>query len=396
MTIQSETARRPSATPFWYDQRIRGVLFQLFVLGGILIAAAFIIYNTAQNLERRGIASGFGFLWSTAGFDIAFTLIPYKATDTYGRVLIVGILNTLFVSAVGVVGATILGATVGILRLSKNWLVARLATLYVEMLRNIPLLLQIVFWYFAVIASLPQVRQSSLLWGAFSLNQRGFNMPAPIMEPGFWLVPTTLIAAIVIAVLVYRWSRQRQEQTGQPFPTLRVNAAIVIVLPAVVALLLGVPWTWEFPELAGFNYRGGTVMVPEFLALLFALVLYTAAFIAEIVRAGILSVSHGQTEAALALGLRQNHVTRLVVMPQALRVIVPPLTSQYLNLTKNSSLAVAIGYSDLVAVFAGTTLNQTGQAIETIAITMLVYMSISLAISAFMNWYNRKIALIER
>ncbi|HXV26013.1 MAG TPA: amino acid ABC transporter permease [Alphaproteobacteria bacterium] len=396
MAIQTEAARRPSITPFWYDQRIRGVLFQVFVLGGLIAFIAFIIYNTTQNLQQRGIASGFGFLWSTSGFDISFSLISYKATDTYGRVLLVGILNTLFVSVLGVIGATVLGVIVGILRLSRNWLVARLATVYVEMLRNVPLLLQIVFWYFAVLASLPDVRQSSLLWGAFSLNQRGFYLPAPILEPGFSWVPVSLLVAIGLAFLIHRWAKRRQAETGLPFPTLRVNLAILILLPVATALLLGVPWTLEHPELAGFNYRGGTVLVPEFLALLFALVLYTASFIAEIVRAGILSVSHGQTEAALALGLRHNLVTRLVVMPQALRVIVPPLTSQYLNLTKNSSLAVAIAYPDLFAVFAGTTLNQTGQAIETIAITMLVYTTISLGISAFMNWYNRKIALVER
>lgn len=396
MAIHSEAARRVSATPFWYDQRIRGVLFQVFVLVALLLFVGFIVYNTAENLQRRGIASGFGFLGNTAGFDISVSLIPYKATDTYGRVLVVGILNTLFVSAIGIVGATLLGAIVGILRLSRNWLVGRLATAYVEMLRNIPLLLQIVFWYYAVIASLPGVRQSSLFLGAFSLNQRGFYMPAPVLESGFWWVPASLAVAIGLAFLVYRWARQRQAETGQPFPVLRTSLALIVGLPVLATLLLGVPWTWEYPELSGFNYRGGTVLVPEFLALLFALVLYTSAFIAEIVRAGILSVSHGQTEAALALGLRPNLVTRLVVLPQALRVIVPPLTSQFLNLAKNSSLAIAIAYPDLVAVFAGTTLNQTGQAIETIAITMLVYMTISLSISAFMNWYNRKIALVER
>jgi general L-amino acid transport system permease protein len=396
MASHTEAVQRASGTPFWHDQRIRGVLFQILVLGGLFAFFGFIVYNTAQNLERSGIASGFGFLWNTAGFDISFTLIDYKATDTYGRVLIVGILNTLFVSAIGIVGATVLGTIVGILRLSKNWLVGRLATVYVEMLRNTPLLLQIVFWYYAVLAALPGVRQSTLWLGGFSLNQRGFYMPAPVLEPGFWWVPAALVAAIGLAFLVYRWARQRQFQTGQPFPVLRANLALIVGLPILAAFVTGVPWSWEYPELTGFNYRGGTVLVPEFLALLFALVLYTSAFIAEIVRAGLLSVGHGQTEAALAVGLKPSLVTRLVIIPQALRVIVPPLTSQYLNLAKNSSLAIAIAYPDLVAVFAGTTLNQTGQAIETIAITMLVYLTISLSISAFMNWYNRRIALVER
>jgi general L-amino acid transport system permease protein len=274
--------------------------------------------------------------------------------------------------------------------------VARLATVYVELLRNTPLLLQIVFWYYAVIAALPNVRQSTLWLGMFSLNQRGLYVPAPILEPRFWWVPASLAIAIVIAGGIAHWARKRQEQTGQPFPTVRVNLAVIVLLPILTTLILGVPWHWEYPELAGFNYKGGTVIIPELLALVFALVLYTAAFIAEIVRAGILSVSHGQTEAALAMGLRHNLVTRLVIMTLALRVIIPPLTSEYLSLVKNSSLAIAIAYPDLVAVFAGTTLNQTGQAIETITITMLVYMTISLGISAFMNWYNRKIALVER
>jgi general L-amino acid transport system permease protein len=396
MAAQTEAARQRSVTPFWYDQRTRALMSQLLVLGLLLLFAAFITYNTAQNLRRGGIASGFGFLGSTAGFDISFSLIPYRATDTYGRVLLVGILNTLFVSIVGIVLATILGFLVGVLRLSRNWLVARLATVYIETLRNVPLLLQIIFWYFAVLAALPGVRQSSLWFGAFSLNQRGFYLPAPVLEPGFWWVPASFVAAIGAAFLIGRWAQLRRERTGQPFPTFRVNLALIVLALVLAALLLGTPWTWDYPKLAGFNYRGGTVLVPEFLALLFALSLYTSAFIAEIVRSGIQAVSHGQTEAAMALGLRPGQVTRLVVLPQALRVIVPPLTSQYLNLTKNSSLAIAIAYPELVAVFAGTTLNQTGQAIETIAITMLVYLTISLIISAFMNWYNRKIALVER
>ncbi|MDF2766608.1 MAG: aapQ [Rhodospirillales bacterium] len=396
MAVQTEAVKRGSATPFWYDQRVRGILFQVLVLLALLAFAAFITYNTAQNLQRRGIASGFGFLWNTSGFDISFTLIPYKATDTYGRVLLVGILNTLFVSSIGVVLATVLGFLVGILRLSRNWLIGRLATVYIETLRNIPLLLQIIFWYFAVLAALPGVRQSSLWFGSFSLNQRGFYMPAPVLEPGFSWVLAALVVAIGAAFAIGRWARIRRERTGQPFPTLRVNFALIVLLPTLVALLLGIPWSWEYPELTGFNYRGGTVLVPELLALLLALTLYTSAFIAEIVRSGILAVSRGQTEAAMAMGLRPGQVTRLVILPQALRVIIPPLTSQYLNLTKNSSLAIAIAYPELVAVFAGTTLNQTGQAIETIAITMLVYLTISLTISAFMNWYNRRIALVER
>ena len=396
MAVRTEGATRASAAPFWYDQRFRAIFFQLLVLGLLGLFAAFIVYNTAQNLRQRGISSGFAFLWHTAGFDIGFSLIPYKATDTYGRVLLVGIINTLYVSAIGIFFATVLGFLIGILRLSKNWLTARLATVYIETLRNIPLLLQIIFWYFAVLATLPGVRQSSLWLGSFSLNQRGFYLPAPVLEPGFAWVLASLVVAIGAAFVIGRWARARRERTGQPFPTTRVTLAIIILLPLLIALVLGIPWSWEYPELAGFNYRGGTVLVPELLALVLALSLYTSAFIAEIVRSGIQAVSYGQTEAALAMGMKPRQVTRLVILPQALRVIVPPLTSQFLNLTKNSSLSIAIAYPELVAVFAGTTLNQTGQAIETIAITMLVYLTISLSISAFMNWYNRKIALVER
>jgi general L-amino acid transport system permease protein len=395
MAVQSE-GRSASRWALLNDVRIRGVVIQIVVLVLLIAFAAYIVHNTATNLARLGVASGFGFLNNVAGFDIGITLIDYNLMSTNGRAFLVGLLNTLVVSACGIVLATLIGFTIGVLRLSNNWLIARLATVYVESLRNIPLLLQIVFWYFGVLSALPSVRQSLTIGDTIFLNNRGLAVPSPVPEPGFWLVLIALLVGIVAAVGVHRWARRRQERTGQQFPTIRVGLALVIGLPLATAALTGFPLTWDNPQLQGFNFVGGARVLPEFVALLLALSLYTGAFIAEIVRSGIQSVSHGQTEAALALGMKPGNTTRLIIIPQALRVIVPPLTSQYLNLTKNSSLAVVIGYPDLVSVFAGTVLNQTGQAVEVIAITMAVYMTISLLISLFMNWYNRRVRLVER
>jgi len=292
--------------------------------------------------------------------------------------------------------ATLLGFVIGVLRLSRNWLIAKLAAVYVESLRNVPLLLQIIFWYFGVLSALPPARNSITIADVIFINVKAISVPRPVFEPGFAAIPIALLVAILATIGLSRWARRRQEATGQPFPTFRAGLALLIGLPFLAALLTGFPLSWSYPELKGFNFAGGIGIQPEFVALLIALTMYTAAFIAEIVRAGIQSVSHGQTEAAFALGLRPGLTTRKIVIPQALRVIVPPLTSQYLNLTKNSSLAVAIGYPDLVSVFTGTVLNQTGQAVEVIFITMLVYGTISLIISLFMNWYNRRVALVER
>lgn len=396
MAVETEAHSTASRFAFWNDVRIRGVILQIVVLVVLIGFVAFIVHNTATNLARLGVASGFGFLDSVAGFDISITLIDYSLTSNNARVFLVGLLNTLLVSACGIVLATLVGFVVGVLRLSSNWVIARLATVYVETLRNVPLLLQIVFWYFGVLATLPSVRQSLSIGDIFYLNNRGLAVPGPIPEAGFSLVPIALLVAIVAVIAIYRWARRRQEATGQQFPAIRVGLALVIGLPLIAAALTGFPLSWDYPQLQGFNFIGGVRVLPEFVALLLALSLYTAAFIAEIVRSGIQSVSHGQTEAALALGLRPGTTTRLIIIPQALRVIVPPLTSQYLNLTKNSSLAVVIGYPDLVSVFSGTVLNQTGQAVEVIAITMAVYMTISLVISLFMNWYNRRVRLVER
>jgi len=389
-------AERRSAVPIWQNRTIRNLFYQAVVLGLIAALAWFFISNTAANLAKRGIASGFDFLGNTAGFDISFHLLDYSLRSTYGGALVIGIINTLLVSAIGVVLATVIGFIVGIARLSRNWLIAKLAAVYVDLLRNIPLLVQLIFWYFGVLSTLPGVRQSLNVLDMAFLNQRGLFVPSPIFLPGFWIIPVALGIGAVAAVVVSTWAHRRQAATGQQFPSFLTGLALVVGLPILVGLLLGARLDWSYPELTGFNFTGGTQIIPELMALALGLSIYTASFIAEIVRSGILAVSHGQTEAALALGLRRSWIMRLVILPQALRVIIPPLTSQYLNLTKNSSLAVFIGYPELVAVFAGTTLNQTGQAVECIVITMAVYLVISLVISAFMNWYNRRVALVER
>lgn len=387
---------RPAGPKLWYDPRIRSLFFQFVAIALVFWGGWTLVDNTLSNMQSRGISTGFGFLNETAGFGIIMSLVPYDATMTYGRTFFVGLMNTLLVSAMGIVTATILGFIIGVARLSSNWLVAKLALVYIEVIRNIPLLLQIFFWYFAVLGSLPSPRQSVEVAGSVFLNNRGLYLPEPIAQDGFGLVWGAIIVAIVAVVILKRWAKKRQLATGEIFPTFKVGFAILVALPVLVYLISGTPLTWEFPALRGFNFGGGITIIPELAALWVALSLYTASFIAEIVRSGILSVSQGQTEAAKALGLPSGLTLRLVVIPQAMRVIIPPLTSQYLNLTKNSSLATAIGYPDLVAVFMGTTLNQTGQAVEVVAITMAVYLTISLLISLFMNIYNRAVAIKER
>ena len=381
---------------FWRDPSKRALLFQLLLLSAVAVALWFIISNTLTNLETRGITTGFGFLDDPAGFAIAQSLIPYSEVDSYGRTFVVGLLNTLLVSFLGIIGATILGFIIGIARLSPNWLIARLASAYVELFRNIPLLLQMFFWYFAVLRTLPSPRDSLNIGEAAFLNVRGLYLPEPLPGSGFYWVGISLLIAIGCSFWLIRVNRRRQEATGKRFPAGWIALGLVLLLPALTFLLLGAPLEWSYPELRGFNFRGGINVIPEFMALWLSLTIYTAAFIAEIVRSGIQAVAHGQTEAAHSLGIKNNLTLRLVVIPQAMRVIIPPLTSQFLNLTKNSSLATAIGYPDLVSVFAGTTLNQTGQAIEVITITMLVYLVISLTVSFFMNWFNRHMALVER
>jgi general L-amino acid transport system permease protein len=392
---QLSTARASSA--LWRDPRVRAIAYQVLTLLGVVLFFAYIVHNTIENLDRQGIASGFGFLEKPAGFGIPQTLIDYNELSPNSRVFWVGLLNTMLVAGIGIVLATILGFAIGLARLSSNWLVARLATVYIEVIRNVPLLLQILFWYFAALQALPQPRDSMALLGdLFFLNNRGFYSPKPIFQEGFGWVLLALVAAIAAALGIARWARRRREATGQPFHTVSVALGLIIGLPLTAYLLTGMPLAFEHAEMGRFKLQGGLVMLPELVALVLALSIYTASFIAETVRAGILAVSHGQIEAAHALGLKPGHTLRLVVIPQALRVIIPPLTSQYLNLTKNSSLAVAIGYPDFVNVFTGIVLNQTGQAVEVIAMTMAVYLTLSLLTSAFMNWYNRRMALVER
>jgi general L-amino acid transport system permease protein len=354
-----------------------------------------IVANARANLQAQRITSGFGFLNNTAGFDVSQNLIPYSGSDTYTRVFLVGLLNTLLVSIIGIFFATVIGFLVALGRLSPNWLLSRISGGYVELIRNLPPLFQILFWYLAVLGALPNPRQSISLFGSFFLSNRGFVVPKPIANPGLEPFALAILVAIVASLLLQRYARRQLFESGRLVKIWPYVVGLLIGLPLLTALLFGAPVTFELPELKGFNFSGGSRIIPEFVALTVALSTYTAAFIAEIVRAGIQSVHKGQMEAGSSLGLQRGSVLRLIVVPQAMRVILPPLTNQYLNLTKNSSLAVAIGYPDLVAVFAGTTLNQTGQAIEIIAITMAVYLAISLITSGLMNWYNARVRVGE-
>jgi general L-amino acid transport system permease protein len=454
---QGQAAPRSS---IFNDPKFRSTAIQFLLVLAIGWFVWRIVHNTQINLQSRNISSGFQFLWSTAGFGVNQALISYSEASSYGRALLVGFLNTLLVAAVGIICATILGFMIGIMRLSRNWLIAKVAETYIEIVRNIPLLLQIFVWYATVLKPLPapaRAPQIGLPWpgsgfvimaavlggGAFLLrglylrtqsvamrviatlllffaawtamgairelglstinfvplgiflSNRGIMFPRPLLGQGIWMEFAALALGIVLSLVIATWARRRQERTGQQFPTTTVSLGLIIGLPLLAFLTAGSGATFEFPELKGFNFRGGMTLIPEFLALVLALSTYTAAFIAEIVRAGIQAVSHGQTEAAHALGVRPGVTLRLVVIPQAMRVIIPPLASQYLNLTKNSSLAVAIGYPDLVAM-GGTVLNQTGQAIEIIGIWMAVYLTLSLLTSGFMNWFNYRMRLAER
>ncbi|EGR0656575.1 amino acid ABC transporter permease [Vibrio cholerae] len=383
-------------TNLLYNPTFRSVVFQLLAVCVLAFFLYTIVNNALTNLESRGIATGFAFLDQTAGFGISQSLIPYDETYSYGRTFLVGLLNTALVSVLGILLATILGFLIGIARLSSNWLISRLAAVYIETFRNLPLLLQIFFWYFVVLQALPSARESMHLGEWFYLNIKGLYLAKPIFQSGSIWVLVALIAGIIACWVLSIWATNRQRLTGQQTPMGRYILLLCVAFPVLVYFLLGQPITAEYPVLRGFNFQGGISVLPELAALLVALTIYTASFIAEIVRSGINAVSHGQTEAAMSLGLTRTKTLKLVIIPQALRIIIPPLTSQYLNLTKNSSLAMAIGYPDLVSVFAGTTLNQTGQAIEIISMTMLVYLTLSLLTSALMNLYNRKVALVER
>jgi len=395
VSTQIQRALAPPRIAIYNRPKIRAVFYQFVLLAMVVWLGYEFALNAKANLDALKIASGFGFLDNTAGFAVNQSLIPYNESDTYGRVFLVGLLNTLLVAGIGIVLATILGFFIGIARLSRNWLLARLAEAYVELIRNLPLLFQLLFWYLAVLGTLPGPRQSISLFGEIFLNNRGIIVPAPVAGKGAGAVIAVFTVSVIAIVALKLWARRLQIRTGRHVPLLWISLALLVV-PSLVALIAtGFPIGFERPELRGFNFVGGIRLLPEFVALVVALTTYTAAFIAEVVRAGLLAVPRGQSEAAFALGLRRGLTLRLIVVPQALRVIVPPLTNQYLNLTKNSSLAVAIGYPDLFAVFAGTTLSQTGQAIEIIAITMAVYLAISLLTSGLMNWYNAHIRVTE-
>lgn len=394
-TTAKGAGRRPAAGAFWNNRTFRAVAAQVIVVGVIALCAWYLISNTLTNLAERQIATGFGFLEREAGFGISESLIEYSPADTYGRALQVGILNTLLVAGIGIFLATIVGTLIGIARLSTNWLVRKLSSMYVELFRNTPLLLQLYFWYQLISEALPAPRQALQPFTGAFLSNRGLKLPALQEHPAHdWI----LLALALGLLAAWGWARQarlHQMATGKIRPVLWPSLGLILGLPLAVFLAFGAPMQWDVPQLRGFNFVGGLTLSPEIITLLLGLTLYTASFIAEIVRAGIQAVAKGQVEAARALGLRPSMTLRLVVLPQALRVIVPPLTSQYLNLTKNSSLAVAIGFPDLVSI-ANTTMNQTGQALEGVTLLMAAYLTVSLSISAFMNWYNARIALIER
>jgi general L-amino acid transport system permease protein len=392
----------PRSPPLQFGLRLKRALGGRAGWGGFALQVAFVILlawigfeiaaNARANLETQHVTSGFGFLKNTAGFDVSQTLIPYSGSDSYTRVFLVGLLNTLLVSVIGIFFATVIGFIVALGRLSPNWLLSRVAGAYVELIRNLPLLFQILFWYLAVLAALPSPRQSISLFGVFFLNNRGLIVPTPIGEPGLLPFTISVVLAILVSFALRNYARAQLFGKGMSITIWPYVIGLLIGLPLLSGLVFGVPFVFEWPVLRGFNFSGGSRVIPEFVALLVALSTYTAAFIAEIVRAGILSVHRGQMEAGLSLGLKCGSVLRQIVVPQALRVILPPLTNQYLNLTKNSSLAVAIGYPDLVSVFAGTTLSQTGQAIEIIGITMGVYLLISLVTSAIMSFYGWRLS----
>jgi general L-amino acid transport system permease protein len=388
-------AARPARPLPWNDPRVRAVVFQLVVIGAVVALGAYLVHNTLANMARQGIATGFGYLDREASFEIGDKLIEYSPADTYGRALLVGLVNTLLVAVTGIVFATILGTVMGIARLSSNWLVRKIAAIYVESLRNVPLLLQLIVWWDVLRVSAPGPRQAwNPVPGVF-ISNRGLIFPVPVYSPVYLWMGLALVVAIVAARFLARWARRRQMATGRSFPSFRAGLAIVIGLPLLVFVAGGAPLVLSIPALHGFNFQGGQAVTPEFAALLFGLVVYTGTFIAEIVRSGIEAVPRGQSEAAAALGLQRGLVLRLIVLPQALRIIIPPLVSQYLNLTKNSSLAVAIGFADLMSI-TNTTLNQTGQAVEALALAMVIYLAISLCTSLFMNWFNARVALVER
>jgi len=385
---------------FFHDERVRSIFYQFLIVTSVAWFAWFLIGNTAQNLEARGMNTGFGFLKVAAGFDSSFKLISNEpGVGTYGRIFIIGALNTLYISVLAILFSTMLGFFVGVLRLSSNWLVAKVALAYVEIFRNTPILIQIIFWYIGVFSLLPRVKSSIDLSGGTGyllLNNRGFYMPWPIPGDLFWLTGATFVLTVIGVIILRGWARKRQEQTGQELPTFKMSATLLISLPGIVFFITGMPLDWDIPKLEGFNFVGGASLPPSFMALLFALTIYHAAYMAEMVRAGVLSVDKGQHEAAKSLGLKKRRVMSLVIIPQAMPAIIPPMISNWMSTIKNSSLAIAIGYPDIVSLFMQTSLNQAGYAIELVGITMTFYMIVGLTISWLLNIYNKRVQLVER
>jgi len=378
------------------DRKVRDVLWQAVATIALIAIVWFFVRNASQNLVKAGIASGFNFLWRDSGIEVPFNLTGYKPSDNILALLWLGVVNTMIVSACSIVVATVIGFTVGLLRLSRNWLLSTLAGVYIEFVRNIPLLFFVLFWYFGVLAALPAPRESLSFLDVVFLNRRGLSIPLPNDVTGFRWTLVAILALIVVQWALARWARGRQARTGRDFPTWAVGFGLCGALPIAALVAAGAFTSWDVPVMRGFNYRGGFVLVPEFVALFAALSTYTAAFIAEVVRGGVLSVRQGQIDAARALGLTPGRIIRLVVIPQAMPVIIPPMTSQYLNLIKNSSFGAAIAYPELVSVFMGSVLVATGQAIEIIAITLSIYLVLSIAVSLFMNWYNARHRLVVR
>ena len=373
-----------------FDEKLRALVIQTLTIGIFAVIIYLLVKQTAYNLDKRGISSGFDFLGMSAGYDISIRLIPFTSDDTHLRAYFVGLLNTLLIAICGCFLATIIGFLVGIIRLSSNWLFRNIAYVYVEFTRNVPVLLQIILYY-SILLHLPKIKQAIVLLDTFYLTNRGLFSPSPIFKEGFSIVIGSFIAVLIASFFIKKYLQKKQEQTGKQYPIFYINSALIIFTPIVFYYIMGMPLEFDSPVLKGFNFKGGMVVRPEFLGMLFGLSIYTAAFISETVRSGIISVSKGQREASQALGLKNNLVMRLIIIPQALRVIIPPLTSQYLNLTKNSSLGIAIGYADLVHGFGGISLNQTGRAIEIMLIVMFTYLTISLIISFFMNVYNKAV-----
>lgn len=393
--ISGGEIRQSSAVAWWRDERKRGLLAQLVVAVAVVGAAYFLAHNMVENQARLGVPLSLSFLTDPAGFQLSFAAISVTLDSPIQRILLVGALNTLLAAAIAAILATVIGVVIGIMRLSTNWLIARIAEVYIEAIRNVPLLLQLVFWYGGVLAALPRAKDALSVADIAFLSIKGLVTPRPIVQDDFWLVIASFVVALAAAIMIRRWAKKRQTETGQQFPSISVGLALVVCVPVLVSTILGNPIEWELPQQGAFNFKGGLSFQPEVVALILGLSVNSAAFIAEIVRGGIISVSHGQTEAAYALGLRPGKNLRLVIIPQALRVIVPPMISQYLNVVKNSTLAGFIGYPDLFSVIS-TSQNQTGRAVECVTILMVFYLAVSLSISSVMNWYNKRVALVER